>query len=122
MKDSCWDRTDTVRFVLPTFIADSNCCVLVGLRITNCYPYELLIMEVEQNYQNPIAHRIDTIFYQLTDQRGDYTEKGIYYFQYETQWVPLNARKGQMGEIKIRHLMHREVLPGIMDVGIHVVH
>lgn len=93
---------------------------MIGLRVTNNFPYESLILEVEQNYQHPIGHRIDTIRYPLTDKSGDFTEKGINYFQYETQGVPLDLKKGQAGEIRIRHLMHREELSGIMDVGIHV--
>ena len=121
LKENCWDSADTVTFSLPVLTTDDNCSVLIGLRVTNSFPYEMLIMEVEQRYQHPIAHRVDTVFYQLTDQSGDFTEKGINYFQYETQGLTIDLKKGQTGEIRIRHLMHREVLPGIMDVGIHVI-
>jgi gliding motility-associated lipoprotein GldH len=95
--------------------------MLVGLRVTDHFPYEMLILEVEQSYQNPVSHRLDTLYYRLANEDGDFIEKGINYFQYETQGVTLDLKKGQTGRIKIRHLMHREVLPGIMDVGIHVV-
>ena len=121
VKGNCWDRTDTLTFNLPDLTTDDNCSVLVGLRVTNSFPYEMLIMEVEQNYQNPMGHRVDTIRYHLAEESGDFTENGINYFQYETQGLPLDLKKGQTGEIKIRHLMHREILPGIMDVGIHVI-
>lgn len=121
LEENCWERTDTVTFSLPVLTTDDNCSVLIGLRVTDNFPYEMLIMEVEQRYQNPFAHRMDTVYYQLTDQNGDFIEKGLNYFQYETESLPLELRKGQTGEIRIRHLMHREVLPGIMDVGIHVI-
>jgi gliding motility-associated lipoprotein GldH len=94
---------------------------MVGLRVTNSFPYELLVIEVEQEYQHPKAQRLDTIYCQLADKSGDFTKKGINYFQYETQCLSLDLKKGQTGEIKIRHLMHREVLPGIMDVGVHII-
>ena len=121
LEDNCWERTDTVSFILPVLTTDDNCSVLIGLRVTDNFPYEMLIMEVEQKYQNPFAHRVDTLYYQLTNQNGDFIEKGLNYFQFETKSLPLDLRKGQTGEIRVRHLMRREVLPGIMDVGIHVV-
>jgi gliding motility-associated lipoprotein GldH len=94
--------------------------VQIGLRVTNNYPYEGLVLEVEQKFQHPYSHRADTIKYMLTDESGDFTENGINYYQYESQSIPLDLKKGQTGEIRIRHLMHREVLPGIMDVGVRV--
>ena len=121
IKENCWNRTDTIKFNLPSLDTEDRCHVLIGLRVTNIFPYEFLVMEVRQNYQNPISHRVDTIKYQLTDKSGNFTEKGLNYFQYETQGVPLDFKKGQTGEITIRHLMHKEELPGIMDVGVCVI-
>ena len=121
VKDNCWERTDTLRFDLPELTSDGNCCMLLGLRVTNSFPYEKLVIEIEQRYQNPMGQRVDTVYYQLTDESGDFTENGLNYFQYESQRIPLDIKKGQKGEIRIRHLMHREALPGIMDVGVHVI-
>ena len=121
LAENCWDRSDTVTFDLPSLTTEDNCSMLVGLRVTDHFPYEMLILEVEQSYKNPVSHRLDTLYYRLANEDGDFIEKGINYFQYETQGVTLDLKKGQTGRIKIRHLMHREVLPGIMDVGIHVV-
>lgn len=120
LQENSWDRRDTVRFDLPVLPTEDKYNVLIGLRVTNSFPYESLILEVEQNYRNPIGHRVDTIKYRLADESGDLIEKGINYFQYENQSLPLDLKKGQTGEIRIRHLMLREVLPGIMDVGIRV--
>ena len=121
LEDNCWDRTDTVTFNLPVLTTDDSCSILIGLRVTDIFPYEMLVMEVEQRYQKPFAHRIDTVYYQLTNHNGDFVEKGLNYFQFETESLPLDMKKGQTGEIRIRHLMRREIMPGIMDVGIHVV-
>lgn len=120
LPEDSWNRTDTLQFILPVLATDDNCSVQIGLRVTNNFPYEELFLEVEQKCQNPYSHRVDTIKFKLTDESGDFTENGINYFQYESQSLPLDLKKGQTGEIRIRHLMHREVLPGIMDVGIRV--
>ena len=121
LKENSWDRADTIRFTLPALTQDDNCSMLVGLRLNSNYPYEQLVLQVEQDFQHPITHRIDTIYYQLTDERGNFTEEGVNYFQFESEGLPLDLKKGQTGEIRIRHLMHREVLPGITDVGIHII-
>ena len=121
LKEKCWDRSDTLTFTLPTLDNNDRCHALIGLRVTDNFPYEMLILEIEQNYRKPFRHRVDTVRYILTDKRGEFTEKGINYFQYETQGVPLSLEKGQTGNLRIRHLMHRETIPGIMDVGIHVI-
>lgn len=120
LSENSWDRTDTLQFNLPILAMDECCRVQIGLRVTNNYPYEGLVLEVEQKFQNPYSHRADTIKYMLTDESGDFTENGINYYQYESQSIPVDLKKGQTGEIRIRHLMHREVLPGIMDVGVRV--
>ena len=80
MNNNCWDRTDTITFDLPPMTTDDKCNLIIGLRVTNHFPYEVLILEIEQNYQNPMAHRTDTIKYPLTDKSGDFEEKGINYF------------------------------------------
>ena len=121
MKDNCWDKADTVTFTLPALTQDDNCSLLIGLRLNGNYPYEQLVLQVEQDLQHPITHRLDTIYYQLTDEGGEFSQEGVNYFQYETQGIPLYLRKGQTGEIRIRHLVRKEVLPGIADVGIHII-
>ena len=121
LEKSQWDKLDTVRFTLPVLSSDDNCNMLIGLRVTNNYPYEMLVMEVVQYYQHPIAHRIDTVYYRLADESGNLLKNGVSLYQYETQTVPLEQKKGQRGEVRIRHLMHKDTLPGIVDVGIHVV-
>jgi len=121
VKDNSWDRADTIKFDLPALTRDDNCSMLIGLRLTNHYPYEQLVLQVEQSLQHPAFHRTDTVYYQLTDEGGEFTEEGVNYFQYETQGVPLYLKEGQTGKIRIRHLMEKEVLPGITDVGIHII-
>jgi len=121
LKDNCWDRTDTVTFTLPALLQDNNYNVLIGLRLTNNFPYEQLVLQVEQDFQHPTVYRLDTIYYRLTDPSGEFAEKGVNYFQYETESLSVYLKKGQTGEIRIRHLMQKEELHGIMDVGIHII-
>ena len=118
---NCWDRTDTVRFELPELSQDDNGSMMIGLRLTNDFPFEKLVILVERAFRHPTVHLSDTIFYNLTDERGEFTQKGVNWFQFETQGLPIELKKGQTGEIRIRHLMNRESVPGITDVGIHII-
>lgn len=121
LTDNCWDRRDTITFDLPEQTQDDNCSMLIGLRLTNHFPYRQLIMLVEQDLCHPAVHKSDTIFYNLANEAGDFTEGGGNYFQIETQGLHMNLKKGQTGRISIRHLMNRESLPGVTDVGIHII-
>ena len=95
--------------------------MMIGLRLTNDFPFEELVILVERDFRHPTVHLSDTIFYNLTDERGEFTQKGVNWFQFETQGLPIELKKGQTGEIRIRHLMNRESVPGITDVGIHII-
>jgi len=121
LKDNCWERRDTITFALPVLTQDDNCSVLIGLRVNNQFPYQELVLQVEQCFQHPTLHQIDTIYYRLTDQGGEFTEEGVNFFQFETQGLHLDLKEGQTGEIRIRHLMNKEEIPGITDVGIHII-
>lgn len=121
LADNCWDRKDTITFVLPELTQDDNGSMLIGLRLTNDFPYEQLVLSVEQDFRHPTVHQADTLFYKLTDERGEFTEEGVSWFQFESLGLPIELKKGQTGEIRIRHLMNRETLPGVTDVGIHII-
>ena len=62
--------------------------------------------------------RRDTVKCQLMDPVTHRMGKGIYMYQYDVPVPPMALRRGQTGQVRIIHLMQREVLPGIHDVGV----
>ena len=115
-----WERRDTICFDVPQQAEDIDGTLTIGLRTKANIGIQDVAIAVEQRLQAPAAYRCDTVRYPLTDAEGTALTGGINIHQYETQHLPLHLQKGQQGTIRIHHLMRRELIPGITDIGIRV--
>ena len=84
----------------------------------NRFPYQEVYVLVEQRLTNPYETYKDTLCLKLADAEGKIKDNGISLLQYEEKQMMLYLRKGQTGEIRVSHLMHRDPLPEVSDVGI----
>ena len=115
-----WDRSDTMTFAIPQTTPQGVYYMDIGLRINNRFPYRQLVMVVERTMENPAEFHRDTITYQLTDERNNLMEGGVNLYQYETESLPITLQRGQGGRVSIRHIMRKETIPSISDIGIHI--
>lgn len=115
-----WEQFDTLMFVVDSLPNDGLYALNVGLRTTNAFPYQTLFLEVKQKWEQPAAYRCDTLKCTLAAPNGDIKGSGISHFQYVFPLGSHSLSAGQHGDIIIRHLMRRELLPGIASVGIEL--
>ena len=115
---SGWSRRDTLTFDIDTVRAEATYQFELGLRSTDSYPYTVIWLAVEREFSHPDTLRRDTVKCQLMDPVTHRMGKGIYMYQYDVPVPPMALRRGQTGQVRIIHLMQREVLPGIHDVGV----
>ena len=113
-----WERCDTVCFELPQAEEDINGTLTIGLRTTSHLGIQDIVLAVEQRDEDAETLRCDTVHYPLTDAEGNAQAGGINIHQYETQHLPFHQQKGKCCTIRIHHLMRRETLSGITDLGI----
>ena len=75
-------------------------------------------VEAELQVDTPRVRYVDTLFVRLCDEQARPLTEGVNLLQVE-QPAPktLHLRKGQKGSLRLRHLMRRETLPYITDVG-----
>lgn len=73
---------------------------------------------MEREFSHPDTLHRDTVKCQLMDSVTHRMGKGIYMYQYDVPLPPMTLHRGQTGQVRIIHLMQREVLPGIHDVGV----
>ena len=111
-----WERGDSVAYVVPvreggTFEEE------VGIRSTRIYPYMNIALIVSQEAQPSGAHRQDTVYMNLTDEKGHGEGEGVSYRQLTAPVSRIQLQDGDTLRVSIRHYMHRENLPGIKDVG-----
>ena len=88
-----WDKSDTLHFDVQPMTEDGNYEVLAELRTDKNYPF--------QNSKEGVIE-------------GD----GISAFQYQFHVRYLNLHKGDSLHICVAHNMKREIMPGIIDVGV----
>lgn len=86
------------------------------LRTDHNYPYEELFLKVEHRLASPDMTLCDTVCLHPVD-----SSAGTYLLQYVSQPKELHLVNGQHGEICVTHLMHRNPLPAISDVGVSVL-
>lgn len=117
-----WEQNDTLTFTTDSIPHDGVYAFQIGLRTTSIYPYRMLWLLVENEWRNPKFTKTDTVICHLTNAEGDLNGHGIDSYQYTYPCPSLHLRKGQVGHIRIRHIMRREILPGVSDVGIKITH
>lgn len=115
-----WTRRDTVCFDLPVYAEDISGTLTVGLRTKAGLAIRDIVLAVEQCDSNAFVFRRDTIRYPLTDNEGDALTSGVNFHQYETQYVPFRMEKDREGCVRIYHLMTKETIPDITEVGIRI--
>lgn len=115
-----WEPFDTVMFVIGSLQRDGNYALSIDLRTTSSFPYQALYLRIEQHWENPEMVRCDTLCCQLATPDGDITGAGISHLQYTFPLARLQLTAGQHGHIVVRHIMQREMLPGVASVGVKI--
>ena len=114
-----WNHNDTLTFDLPPTQADQDCQLNVGIRLTNRYPYTSLWIVIDEQWEGQSV-RTDTMEYQFIDSLGDFCGRGINIYQYEKDIRRLTLRGGAQGRLRLYHIMERETVPDVTEVGVRV--
>lgn len=115
-----WEQTDLLTFGLDTVQAGGTYQISVGLRTTNAYPYQSLWLLIETQEYPSEALELDTLVCRLSDGRGHRRGSGIDTYQYRYPLTTKFLNQGQSLTFRVCHIMRREMLPGVSDVGIEV--
>ena len=115
-----WERSDTVCFDVPKAEEDIDGSLFIGLRTAAHIGIQDIMLAVEQCDEAAEVLHHDTIHYLLTDDEGNATAQGVNYHQYENRQLPFRLQKGKSATVRIHHLMRREDISGITEVGIRI--
>lgn len=118
-----WQRTHALRFCLPPAPAAGRYALTVGLRYTPAFPYQGLWIEATTSLSNPAEPvRVDTLYFPISS-TTDPTRplgQGITLIQHEEPLFTLSLRRQQQATVTLRHIMTRELLPNLRDVGLRM--
>lgn len=113
-----WEPKDTLSFPIDTIGHTGRYAVSVGVRTTALFPFQSLWLVVKQQWQRPSAGKLDTVVCRFTNAAGDPADHGLSINQHEIPFDTLHLQRGTCGRITVRHIMRRDILPGVSDIGI----
>ena len=113
-----WRRGDTLVFMLPSSAQAQDYDVYVELRIDNSFPYRELWIGIEKQAGGQTSK--DTICFSLADEDGTLNGQGLHLLQYEEHAGHIRPTNDEKATISIHHLMEREIIPHICEVGVRV--
>lgn len=127
-----WERTDTMRYmahVNPLFPYTSQkeretlagkkaiCQTWVELRVHGEYPYQNIALAVKQCVYPQKLQWCDTLSCSLVNERGVFSGNGVGALQYRFPLRRMELTDTDSIEVRISHIMKKETLHGILDVG-----
>lgn len=113
-----WEKNEPIVFGIDTLKETSLYSLTVGMRISDEYPFQNLQIVIDQTVFPSKKTISDVVNCKITGRNGMMLGHGISLYQYD---IPVRKRFYMHGDsisVKIRHNMKREILPGIVDVGI----
>lgn len=116
-----WGKHDTLYYQLPKDSIPDTYSIKIGLRITEAYRYTSLWLVMEQDLGKKGIFIRDTINIPTTDKSGNILGNGFSSHQQEIKVKDIPVNPGSGSTIKLYHIMKREVITGISDVGINVL-
>lgn len=90
----------------------------LGLRTTGDYPFTSLTLSIEQRVIPAKSIKNYSIKCKLMEENGVTRGQGVSVYQFAFPVADVDLNEGDSVQIRIRHDMKREILPGIADVGI----
>ena len=115
-----WVRADTIYFDLPAATETGDYGLSVAMRYANSFPYEGIWIIAEGKMKKPTTHWRDTLYFRMADNEGIPMGHGVVVMQNDTLVRTMHMQKGQNGSLRIWHIMRREVMPSVREVGIKV--
>lgn len=121
LPSSGWDARNTLSFPVDSIGRSGDYRLGVNVRTTRDIPFQSISVVVEQRFENPRYQSRDTVEVMLADNRGNLEGRGLYLYTTGTETPhQLHLYKGQHGVIRLSHIMRRNLLSGIRDVGISI--
>lgn len=121
VKETGWDRKDTLFFSLPENIAPGKYKMEIGVRHSPEYLYKNIWISIGNNWEDSLQFKTDTLELNLTNEDGKWPYQGNISNLYQTVYLHTNVPElpqQQKRMIKIVHIMRKNPIQGIHDIGI----
>ncbi len=115
-----WSTTDTLLFSVPPTRETGYYNFSLGMRLGVSFPYAGVWIGAQTRLHNPDSIACDTLYFVTMKKGGMPQGSGISLQQDEQPLTSMRLLAGQSAEVFVYHIMRREVLPAVLDVGLLV--
>ena len=115
-----WEKNEGVAFDIPAVSHDGTYRMNLQLRTDNSFPFQSVTLVVEQTLAPRDTTLADTILCRLASDNGKILGDGINIYQYSFHLNTRHYAAGDSTHVSVRHIMKREMLPGVTEVGIRL--
>ncbi len=115
-----WEQSEMLQFTVDSVELGGVYTTDVGVRISNLYPYQRLWLAVDVQLANPDTAFTDTLACTFVNSQGSRPTTGAAGSHYNFHAFEVAMSQGQSAVFTVRHIMRREVLPGILSIGLRV--
>lgn len=113
-----WDKNEPITFGIDTLKESGLYSLMLGLRVNEKFPFQNLQIVVDCTVFPSHQTVHDVMECKVTDKHGVMLGHGVSMFQYELPVRKQFYQKGDSISVIVRHNMKREILPGIIDIGV----
>lgn len=118
---SGWEKDSVLLFHVSPLDEGGPYVEEIGLRTEGSYPFLHLTLVVEQQVFPSGRLIVDTLRLPIYDEQGSPVGRGLSVYRQEQPFRFLNLQAGDSLAISIHHHMLRRLLPGVSEVGIHLL-
>ena len=117
-----WEPADTLRFHIDTIAHSGSALLSLYLRTsaTGSYPYTSIWLAVRTRLHRPDTVFTDTVECKLLSDTEAVRVNGISRYQHSRPLRLLSLDTASTMDVDIVHLMRRDMLPGVADVGLRL--
>lgn len=113
VEDNEWAQSDTLHFLLPPAPHEGTYALEIGLRYGSDFPYRDIT--VVADYGRGV---LDTLTIPFATDDGKPLGRGVGLLHKTIPISNLQLHEGQQVTISLHHIMYREILPSIHEVGL----
>lgn len=116
--DKGWEKNEELMFSIPRMTESDDYNLELGLRLNNFYPFRNLQLAVIQTVYPSLETHTDMLTLEIADSQGKMKGSGVSLYQFSKIFRKYRLQENDSISVRVRHDMKREILPGVMDVGI----
>lgn len=115
------DKEDSVVLVTDSVKEDGSYGVELCLRTSARYPYRFLALKTRVKVLPDGPELMKNLRFEVKHDNGANTGEGMIYFTHEQPFAQLALKRGDSLRMVVRHNMRRQVMPGVVSVGLKVI-